>query len=254
MDTILEVKNLTKTFKKAQEEYRAVDHVSFSLKAGECVGLIGESGSGKSTVANMVAGLLAPDEGEMTFLGENLLSCPAKEQMQKRKAMQMVFQDPMKSFSPQMKLLTGVAEGLRYHITLSKTEREVKALEMLRQMELPEEYAGRKCRQLSGGECQRAAIARAMLIHPQLLICDEVTSALDVSTQAQIIQLLYRLKQEQNMSYLFISHDLALVSGFCDRILVMYQGKIVESGEADKVIHHPEHAYTKQLLSSVFTL
>lgn len=161
--------------------------------------------------------------------------------------MQMVFQDPMKSFSPQM-------EGLRYHTRLTKTEREKRALEMILQMGLPKEYAERKCRQLSGGECQRAAIARAMLIHPQLLICDEVTSALDVSIQAQIIQLLYRLKQEQKMSYLFISHDLALVSSFCDRILVMYQGEIVENGPTDKVIHHPDHAYTRHLLSSIFTL
>lgn len=253
MDTnILEVRELCQKFSTEKGEFTAVDHVSFTIGKGECVGLIGESGSGKSTVANGIAGLLKPSRGEIFFKGRDLLTGSSRQQIENRKEMQMVFQDPMKSFSPQMRLLTGVAEGLRYHTGLSRSEREVAAKEMLESMGLPGSYASKKCRQLSGGECQRAALARAMLIHPELLICDEVTSALDVSVQAQIIRLLYDVRKKEKMSCLFISHDLALVSGFCDRILVMYQGKIVESGPAREIICQPRHEYTKKLISSVY--
>ena len=156
------------------------------------------------------------------------------------------------SFSPKMRLLTSVGEGLRYYTDTSKSERDAKALEALEQVGLRKEYAKRKCWELSGGDCQRAAIARAILIRPKLLICDEVTSALDVSVQAQIIRLLYCLKEEMQMSYLFISHDLALVSSVCDRIIVLYQGQIVEIGTAKEIIEQSLHPYTKVLLESVF--
>lgn len=251
---ILKIDNLCKDFQTDRGIFTAVDHVSFHIAEGECVGLIGESGSGKTTVANIIAGLVEPNGGMIQFAGKNILEGSSGEQMVKRKEMQMVFQDPMKSFSPQMRLITGIAEGLRYHTSLSRREREAAALDMMIRMGLPSSYASKKCRQLSGGECQRAALARAMLIHPKLLICDEVTSALDVSVQAQIIQLLYEVRKKENMSCLFISHDLALVSGFCDRILVMYKGRIVESGTVRQVICDPQHDYSKKLLSSVYVV
>ena len=251
-ETILEVHNLTKTFQKNKEDFLAVDDVSFSVETGECLGLIGESGSGKSTIANLISGLLRPDSGEMTFQGESLTDKKNRKKRNLRKEMQMVFQDPTMSFSPKMRLLTSVGEGLRYYTDTSRQDRDVEALAALEQVGLRKEYAKRKCWELSGGECQRAAIARAILIRPKLLICDEVTSALDVSVQAQIIRLLYQLKQELRMSYLFISHDLALVSSVCDRIVVLYQGQIVEIGTAKEIIEQCRHPYTKVLLESVF--
>ncbi len=251
-DKVLEVSSLTKIFQKNREDFTAVDNVSFTVSAGECVGLIGESGSGKSTIANMVSGLLRPTEGDISFLDRSLTDKAGRRKRELRKEMQMVFQDPTMSFSPKMRLITSVEEGLRYYTDIPKQERKARAMEALEQVGLKQEYAKRKCWELSGGECQRAAIARAILIRPKLLICDEVTSALDVSVQAQIIRLLYRLKEELGMSYLFISHDLALVSSVCDRILVLYQGQIVESGTAQDIIEHAVHPYTRVLLESVF--
>ncbi|MDO4522831.1 MAG: ATP-binding cassette domain-containing protein [Eubacteriales bacterium] len=236
---ILTVKKLHKVFRQGKQEFQAVDHISFSIRQGECFGLIGESGSGKSTAANMVSGLLKPTSGEIQFHGSNL---------------QMVFQDPKASFSPQMRILDGLCEGLRYRTGLPRKEREARAYEVLEQVGLKREYARKYCYELSGGECQRAAIGRAIMIRPELLICDEVTSALDVSVQEQIILLLKKLGKDHRMSYLFISHDLALVSGICDRIAVMHHGKIVEMGDTQEVISHPKEEYTKRLLDSVLTI
>ncbi|MDO4633129.1 MAG: ATP-binding cassette domain-containing protein [Eubacteriales bacterium] len=236
---ILTVNKLNKIFRQGKKEFHAVDHISFSIRKGECFGLIGESGSGKSTAANMISGLMRPTSGEVRFHGSNL---------------QMVFQDPKASFSPHMRILDGLCEGLRYRTSLSRKEREERAYEVLEQVGLKPEYGRKYCHELSGGECQRAAIGRAIMIRPELLICDEVTSALDVSVQEQIIQLLKKLGRENGMSYLFISHDLALVSGICDRIAVMRRGKIVEMGETGEVILHPKEEYTKRLLDSVLTI
>lgn len=236
---VLDVKGLKKTFIRQKKEKIAVDNIDFHIKPGECLGLIGESGSGKSTTAYMVGGLLKPSSGNILFNGNY---------------MQMIFQNPNMSFSPRMRLLDSICEGLRYHTNLSKMEIEQRALEALDMVLLKREYADRYSWQLSGGECQRAAIARAILIRPQLLICDEVTSALDVSVQAQIIHLLYNLKKELGLSYLFISHDIALVTSICDRIAVMYQGKIIETGNTMDVISNPKKDYTKLLIRSALTL
>lgn len=201
--------------------------------------MIGESGSGKSTTAYMVGGLLTPTSGKVLFYGKH---------------MQMVFQNPIMSFSSRMRLLDSIGEGLRYKTNISRVEIEQMALEALDLVLLKREYANRYSWQLSGGECQRAAIARAILIRPELLICDEVTSALDVSVQEQIVHLLYKLKTELGLSYLFISHDIALVSSICDRLAVMYQGKIVEMGNAVEIISNPQNDYTKLLIRSALTL
>ena len=251
-EPILEVENLKKTFRKRNREkeergkerfrgggetFAAVDGVSFSVAKGESLGLIGESGSGKSTTARMAAGLLRPDAGEIRFYGRHR---------------QMVFQDPMRALDPRMTVLQSIEEGLLYERGgRSREQIRRQALEAMELVRLPQSYAGRRSRELSGGECQRATIARAILIRPELLICDEVTSALDVSVQAQIMELLNRLRRELGLSILFISHDIALVGGFCSRAAVMYQGKIVEMGETRELLRHPREAYTRRLLEAV---
>lgn len=236
---LLTVENIKKTFRNGKKEIQAVNGVSFSIHCGECMGLIGESGCGKSTVAKMISGLLQPSAGTVRFNGKN---------------MQMVFQDPVMSFSPRMTILDSLCEGVRYRTKLSRKEQEARAYEVLEQVGLKRAYAKKYSYELSGGECQRAAIGRAIMIKPELLICDEVTSALDVSVQAQIVCLLKKLADEMKMSYLFISHDLALVSGFCDRVAVMYQGSIIEMGEKKEILEHPQEAYTKQLLDCVLSV
>lgn len=236
---ILIADQLNKTFRVGKTELQAVKNVSFTIHKGECLGLVGESGSGKSTVANLISGLIPPSSGSIHFYGKNI---------------QMVFQDPMMSFSPRMNILDSLCEGLRYRTELCRKERELRAYEVLEQVGLKKEYAHKFSFELSGGECQRAAIGRAIMIKPELLVCDEVTSALDVSVQAQIIRLLKKLSDEMKMSCLFISHDLALVSGLCDRIAVMYHGEIVETGRVREVIDHPRQEYTKLLLHSVLSV
>ncbi len=242
-ETVLEVKDLKKSFRgrgKAPERLQAVDGVSFSVGRGECLGLIGESGSGKTTTAYMAAGLLPADSGEVSFHGKHL---------------QMVFQDPGRALDPRRKVIDSIGEGLLYHRGgLTRSQVREKALEAMDMVQLDRAYAKRYGRELSGGECQRATIARAVMIRPELIICDEVTSALDVSVQAQIVRLLDGLKKSLGLSYLFISHDIALVDGFCDRVAVMYRGKIVEMGETSQVLRHPKEEYTKILIDSVLTL
>ena len=242
---ILTAEHLKKVFRgrekygKKGKDICAVEDVSFCLRKGESLGLIGESGSGKSTVAYMTAGLLKPTEGTIHFYGNY---------------MQMVFQDPIKSLNPHRPVVDNICEGLIYRKN-GKSMAEIRklALEAMDLVHLDRSYAGRKGRELSGGECQRATIARAILIKPELLICDEVTSALDVSVQAQIMELLSELKRQMGLSYLFISHDIALVSHFCDRVAVMYRGRIVEEGATGQVLEHPQQEYTKRLLKSVLT-
>lgn len=242
---ILTAEHLKKVFRgrekygKKGKDICAVEDVSFCLRKGESLGLIGESGSGKSTVAYMTAGLLKPTEGTIHFYGNY---------------MQMVFQDPIKSLNPHRTVVDNICEGLIYRKNgKSMVEIRKLALEAMDLVHLDRSYAGRKGRELSGGECQRATIARAILIKPELLICDEVTSALDVSVQAQIMELLSELKRQMGLSYLFISHDIALLSHFCDRVAVMYRGRIVEEGATGQVLEHPQQEYTKRLLKSVLT-
>lgn len=252
--TILDVKNINHLFQNKKETTQAVSNVSFSVREGECVGLIGESGSGKTTVANLISGMLPIQQGSIAFMGESIAECTGKKRKEVYQDMQMVFQNPMESFSPKMRLDDGIAEGLHYYTKLSKRERRKRAIEVMKLVGLREEYASKHCMELSGGECQRAAIGRAIILQPKLLICDEVTSALDVSIQAQIMHLLYDLKEEFKLSYLFISHDLALVSSICDRVCVMYQGEIVEEGPALEVIQNPQQEYTRKLIDSILKM
>ena len=251
MEAILKVSDLTKMFENRKKiEFYAVDHVSFQVMPGQTVGIVGESGSGKSTLAKLLCCLEEPTEGQIRLCGQEIGKRKGKKQREMYRKIQMVFQDPVSSFDPRRTLGDGIGESLRNH-GMSREEAQKRVELLLEQCGLPEEFAGRYPHEVSGGQCQRAAIARALAIEPQLLICDEATSALDVTVQKQIMELLDRMRKEKNLTILFICHNLALVQSFCDQILVMKQGKIVEEGKPEEVIRHPQHAYTKQLVESV---
>lgn len=246
---LLEVKDLYKEFKDEASPFVAVDHVSFDLEKGECLGLVGESGCGKSTTASLIMHLKYPDSGQIIFDGKVLEN--NKSVKEARSSLQMIFQNPVDSFNPRYTLLNGVKQGLKYFENISKEELDKRAKEAIRYVGLKESYYNRKIQQLSGGECQRAAIARAIISEPQVIICDEATSALDVSVQAQVIELLKCLQKDKQISYLFITHDLLLAKNICNRIAVMYKGSIVEIGETKAILDNPQHPYTKLLLSCV---
>lgn len=251
MEAILEVSDLTKTFENRKKtEFYAVDHVSFQVMPGQTVGIVGESGSGKSTLAKLLCCLEEPTEGQIRLCGQEIGKRKGKKRREMYRKLQMVFQDPVSSFDPRRTLGDGIGESLRNH-GMSREEARKRVELLLEQCGLPEEFAGRYPHEVSGGQCQRVAIARALAIEPQLLICDEATSALDVTVQKQIMELLDRMRKGKKLTILFICHNLALVQSFCDQILVMKQGKIVEEGKPEEVIRHPQHAYTKQLVESV---
>lgn len=234
MQNILEAKDLKKVFYKNRVPFEAVDGVSFHIGKGECLGLAGESGCGKSTIAKIITRLIMPEEGSVRLDGK----------------VQMVFQTPQDSFDPRRTLGDGIMEGMCNQGMGMKQAKE-RACEMLDLVELDRRFFYRYPHEASGGECQRAAIARALAVEPQLLICDEATSALDVTVQAQIAALLKRLQEENGMSLLLISHDLALVQYLCSRVLIMYQGKIIEEGIPDEVIQNPRESYTRLLVEAI---
>ena len=234
MQNILEAKDLKKVFYKNGVPFEAVDGVSFHIGQGECLGLAGESGCGKSTIAKIITRLIMPEEGSVRLDGK----------------VQMVFQTPQDSFDPRRTLGDGIMEGMRNQ-GMGKKQAKERACEMLDLVELDRRFFYRYPHEASGGECQRAAIARALAVEPQLLICDEATSALDVTVQAQIAALLKRLQEENGMSLLLISHDLALVQYLCSRVLIMYQGKIIEEGIPDEVIQNPRESYTRLLVEAI---
>lgn len=247
-EPILKVSQLTKIFtNKKGTQVKAVDQVSFEICPGECLGLIGESGSGKSTVANMITGFTPVTEGQIIFDGTDITHLKADQRRKVYRDLQMVFQQPEGSFDPRKTIGSGIGESLRNR-GMSRPEIHSKVEAQMTACGLDPALAGRYPHELSGGQCQRAAIARAMIVEPKLLICDEVTSALDVTIQREIMLLLMELKKEQNLALLFICHDIALVRQFCDRVVVMYHGKIVESGCPEDVIRCPQNEYTKRLI------
>jgi len=254
--SLLEAKYLSKTFQsggllqKGQKK-RAVDGVSFQLHAGETLAIVGESGSGKSTTARLVMRLIEATEGEIYWQGLDVSKMTARQLRPHRHHIQMVFQDPFASLNPRMRVWESVAEGLRVHApTLNKQQRREKVAEMLEQCGLSAEGMDRYPHQFSGGQRQRIGIARALIVEPKVLVLDEPVSALDVSVQAQILNLLQEIQAKMGVAYLFISHDLSVVRHIADRVLVMLQGKVVEEGLAADVFSNPQHVYTKELLAA----
>lgn len=253
MEPLLEVRELTKIFRRyGQRDFTAVDKISFNLYAGETLGIVGESGSGKTTAVGMIIRLIDAASGQIYLNGKDITRIKGRELRDVYRDIQMVFQSPTESFDPRCTLGDGIGESLR-NSGLSRKETKARVESLLKQCGLPVDYAERYPHEVSGGQCQRAAIARALAIQPKVLICDEATSALDVTVQAQIITLLKTLQKEHGMSYLFICHNLALVQSFCDRVIVMYKGSIMEIGETAQVIEAPRHPYTKMLLSCHLT-
>ena len=251
MEPILKVEALTKTF-SGQREIAAVNGISFELFPGECLAIIGESGSGKTTAVNMISRLTDVTTGSIFLEGQEITHRKGKQLREVYRQMQMVFQTPTDSFDPRRTLGDGIGESLRNAgLTRKEIQKRVEAL--LEKCGLSGEFANRYPHQVSGGQCQRAAIARALAIEPKLLICDEATSALDVTVQKEIVSLLNELRKQRgkNLSILFICHDISLVQQFCDRVLVMYRGEIVEEGTPDAVIRAPKNDYTKRLIDSV---
>lgn len=243
----MQIKELDKTFPlPGGGRLHAVDKVSFDLRKGSFLGLVGESGCGKSTIAKLLVGLLQRDAGEI-IVGDKEVKKFDREYYKK---VQMIFQMPLDSFNPRQRLgdcLTTV----QTNFGIEKEAARARIPELLDMVRLPENYARKYPVRMSGGECQRAAIARALAIEPDVLICDEITSALDVSVQAQVVELLQDLQKDRNLSVIFITHDLALAGGLCKDILVMESGKIVERGKASEVLGNPRQEYTKRLIDAI---
>ena len=253
MQPILEVNHVTKTFCEPSRTFVAVDDISLTVDEGECVGIVGESGSGKSTLARIITRLLLPDRGTVTLCGTELTTAKGAALREAYRNMKMIFQEPRSSFDPCLTLGESICEALK-PVMPGKRARMEEAGQLLASVSLDQHFLNCDPRQVSGGECQRAAIARALAQKPKLLICDEATSALDVSVQAQIVETLNEIRRKYNLSLLFISHDLALVSSFCDRTCVLYNGKMVEEGNTMQIIQNPGQEYTKKLVASVLTV
>ena len=249
---LVEVKGLKCYFGSSSKQVvKAVDDISFEIFEGETFGLVGESGSGKSTTGRSILRLNDATDGQILFDGKEIPT-KTKDLKDFRKQAQMIFQDPYASLNGRMKVRDIIAEGMDIHgIVKTRAERDAKVNELLKMVGLNPEHANRYPHEFSGGQRQRIGIARALAVNPRFIVCDEPISALDVSIQAQIVNLLKQLQKEQQLTYLFIAHDLSMVKYISDRIAVMYQGKIVELGTADAVYHQPFHPYTKSLLSAI---
>ena len=243
--TVLEVKHLSKGYSRRGMAVEALADVSFSLGAREILGIVGESGSGKSTLLRLISGLEPPDAGEILLDGQRL---PVRRTKAHYRAIQMVFQDAAGSFHPRRRISASIRETVR---SLSESREAFDLAALAGLVRIDPELAERYPRELSGGQCQRFAIARAMAVNPRVLLCDEITSALDVSTQAQILQLLSSIYREREMSVLLVSHDLAVVRCLCDRVIVMRDGRIVEEGPVRDIIEAPKEEYTRGLIGSV---
>jgi len=257
-EMLLEAKDLYKTytqtsgfFVRKQRTIKALNNVSLSIKKGETLAIVGESGSGKSTLARCLLQLLSLDQGEIFFKGKNLTSLDVKDKKHLKRHIQMVFQDPYASLNPRMKIGEILEEGLLIHELGHKISRDKKIRDMIKKVGLTVADLTKYPHQFSGGQRQRIGIARALIVEPELVICDEPVSALDVSIQAQILLLLKALQKELGLSYLFISHDLRVVRHMADRIVVMHQGKIVEQGPTKSIYEKPKANYTRELLNAI---
>ena len=257
-DILLQAKHLVKTYSQrsgkfgfATTQVRALDDVSIELKAGKTLAVVGEFGSGKSTLARCLLQLQALDSGEVLFAGQDLAKLDGTALRQVRKNLQMVFQDPFASLNPRMRVGEIVAEGLVIHGLGNTADQQAKVIAMLKRVGLSESDMQKYPHEFSGGQRQRIGIARALVLSPKVVVCDEPVSALDVSIQAQILLLLKELQAEMALSYLFISHDLRVVRHIADDIVVMHQGKVVEQGQVEVVYQRPQHPYTQNLLAAI---
>lgn len=258
-EPLLTVSNLKVAFpirssvlRRVVGEKVAVRDVTFKVSPGETVGLVGESGSGKSTIARSVIGLVKPDAGTIDFQGNDITRYSPRQLKSVRREMQMVFQDPYASLNPRLTVRDLIAEGWRVHNhVVPRVNWTTAAKELMDRVGLNPDYSDRYAHQFSGGQRQRIGIARALALKPKLIICDEAVSALDVSVQAQVLNLLEDLQEELGLAYLFISHDLSVIEHICDRVLVLHGGEVVEEGSAHDIFARPQHDYTKALLAAV---
>ena len=258
-DPLLEVKDLKvyfpvngRLFARTREYVRAVDGVSFTLAAGETVGLVGESGCGKTTLGRAVIRLLEPTAGKILFEGEDLVRVRGSALRKRRRKFQMIFQDPYSSLNPRSTVQNIIGEAIDIHrLATDEATRQRRIKSLLKDVGLDPSHARRYPHEFSGGQRQRIGIARALAVEPKLIVCDEPVSALDVSVQAQIVNLLHELQKERGIAYLFVAHDLAVVRHLSQRIMVMYLGKVVETGPAAVVCSQPKHPYTQALISAV---
>lgn len=251
-DMILDVKNLKKYFKTPSGMLHAVDDVSFSIERGRTLGIVGESGCGKSTTGRAILRLIEPTSGEVLFEGKNIPALKEKEMHEMRREMQIIFQDPFASLNPRHTVYQAISEPIRFSKLLkTREEIEERTLELMRTVGLAERYINAYPLELDGGRRQRIGIARALSLNPKFIVCDEPVSALDVSIQAQILNLLKDLQEQMGLTYIFITHDLAVVNHFADDIAVMYLGKVIEKAPAEELFRNPMHPYTKALLSAI---
>ena len=256
--SLLEIRDLKKyfpvgegLFSRGKGAVKAVDGVNLSIEEGETLGLVGESGCGKSTLGRTILRLIEPTGGEINFLGKNLLSMSQRELRDARREMQIIFQDPYASLNPRMRVGDIVGEGLEIHkLAKGKAKRE-RVMELLHQVGLRVDHFDRYPHEFSGGQRQRIGIARALAVSPKFIVCDEPVSSLDVSIQAQIINLLQELQEKMHLTYLFISHDLRVVEHISHRVAIMYLGKVVEIAKSDTIYRDAKHPYTRALLSAV---
>ena len=250
-EILLKGQGLVKEFKSGKQVVHAVSDVDIEIRRGETLSLVGESGCGKSTLGRLLLGLLPPTAGKIWFEGQELTAMDRKEFQKIRRDIQCIFQDPYSSLDPRLSVASSIAEPLVINKIGTKESRQKRVEELLKIVGIPVEYKNRFPHQFSGGQRQRIGIARALALNPKLIVCDEPISALDVSIQAQVLNLLMDLQQEMGLTYLFISHDLNVVRCISDRIYIMYLGSVCEYGEAEVIFEHPRHPYTHFLLSAV---
>lgn len=247
--TLLEVSHLSKIYKrKGGPDFSAVKDVSFTLAQGETLGIVGESGSGKTTVAKMVAGMLPATSGSFVLNGQAMESRRSKDM---KRNIQYIFQDPVSSLNPRLKIKDILAEPLKLYFNLRGEALNSRINELLNDVGIPQSYRDRYPKELSGGQCQRIGISRALAAEPSIIVCDEPTSALDMTIQSQILELLQELQRSRGFSYIFIAHGLEVIYTISNRVLVMKQGEVVETGATAQVFHSPEHPYTQTLIQSI---